>query len=308
MKTKLFLSGIALAFLLLASCGNVFIAGLLPEKPGNTVATNNRNTGGGGTGGNENGNNTGSGRGPIISISSIPAGRVEMKAVYVDNQKQDMAMNGSGDFTLAGQPQNEIIHHIEVTEYDSHDVEINGTPRKWFIGRPAVDMVPLQISMGAGTEWDVEFRPADSSGHIPIGTVAELQLINKDDGSNLSGDYLQEADIDLLGGVTGTFDSSLEKLDWTPIGKDANGVLIGGFTGVFDGGGNKLENLLITGTHPSALTRNNGLFSQVGDGSSSGAEVKKVKLWGSVTIGSNPGMSIDNTGSIAGYEIGRAHV
>ena len=59
---------------------------------------------------------------------------------------------------------------------------------------------PIYLNIHA--DGSLQFRPADAEGFIPIGSIAEFQMIN----NNLGGKYKLEADIDLLGPA----------LVWTP--------------------------------------------------------------------------------------------
>jgi uncharacterized protein YjdB len=118
------------------------------------------------------------------------------------------------------------------------------------IGRKANSDINLKFNGTALT-----FRDADINGAIPIGTYAELQLINKDNTTK-AGNYKQEADIDLM------------SEPWTPIAT---------FAGTFDGGRHAIANLYVS----RGTTGDNGLF-----GRSNNATIKYVNIVsGSVTGG-----------------------
>jgi hypothetical protein len=141
------------------------------------------------------------------------------------------------------------------------------------MGRKDSDTTPLKLNISPAGE--LAFRGADAQGVIPVGTVAELQMINTVTGA-LAGKYCQEADIDLLGAVTGP---PLTPLTWKPIGKAAP------FTGEFDGGGKLLTHISVNESSNGA-----GLFGYL-NGS---AVLQNIRLEsGSVT-------GQEDTGGIAG--------
>jgi uncharacterized protein YjdB len=124
------------------------------------------------------------------------------------------------------------------------------------IGRKADSDINLKIN---GTA--LALRDADGSGVIPIGTYAELQLINKDNNTK-AGNYKQEADIDLM------------NESWKPIST---------FTGTFDGARHTVANLFI-----NTNAGNQGLFGEI-----NGATIKNIGVMsGSVTSTSGGAASI----------------
>jgi hypothetical protein len=158
-----------------------------------------------------------------------------------------------------------------------------------YIGRKVAKggkMITLDFDAVSG---ELRHRAADGSGFIPIGSYAEFQLINSG-STNMSKNYKQEANLDLLGDQNGngTFGENGD-LDWTPVGL----IQAFSFTGTFDGDGKDIANLYIDRPGTNAI----GLF-----GSSSGA-FKNVHIRsGSVTgqqgvggvVGILTGGSIEN--------------
>ncbi|MDR0550443.1 MAG: hypothetical protein LBG72_00320, partial [Spirochaetaceae bacterium] len=146
----------------------------------------------------------------------------------------------------------------------------------------------------------LEFRDADGAGYVPVGTYAEFQLIN----TAPTGNYKQEADLDLLGAV-GYYGG---QENWVPIGNIANP-----FFGNFDGGGHTIDNLYIY--HPSDYFQ--GLFGlvvtatlkniRIASGSVSGDNcvggIAGRNQYGTITACYNAGAvsGIDYTGGVAGY-------
>jgi hypothetical protein len=146
-------------------------------------------------------------------------------------------------------------------------VEIGAGPSTSFlIGRAAGSVrehgVHLKLS-GGGVPYTLEHRPADSGGFVPIGSYAELQLINANTASR-KGHYKQEADLDLLGdrdgdGVFGEAgDQELERL-----GGNSS------FSGIFDG-----DNKGISNIYMNPGSNNVGLFGVV----NRGGAVKNVNI------------------------------
>ncbi|GHV50166.1 hypothetical protein AGMMS49579_03330 [Spirochaetia bacterium] len=150
------------------------------------------------------------------------------------------------------------------------------------IGRLAQSGAPL-IVLNLDTGGDLHFRPA-VSGSIPIGTYAEFQLINTVSGA-LGGAYKQEADLDLMGGMT--MSSLWDIIAWTPVGAASGSA----FIGTYDGNGKKLLRLQIN-TPGSASPV--GLFSQVG----STGVIKNVGIESGAVVGNN------NVGGVAGISAG----
>lgn len=103
----------------------------------------------------------------------------------------------------------------------------NGT--EYEIGREESGEIRLRIVDGL-----VAFREADANGFIPVNTIAELKMIDRDDASR-ADKYLQQADIDLL------------DAEWTPISR---------LTGTYDGGGHAIARLKV-----SLGRGNGGLFA-----------------------------------------------
>ena len=93
----------------------------------------------------------------------------------------------------------------------------------YLIGRSTSGVLYLKIH-GNG---NLLLRPAGSDGYIPIGSYAELQLINTV-ANALNNNYRQEADLDLM------------NEPWMPVG--SNGAP---FAGIYNGDGHTIANLAI---------------------------------------------------------------
>jgi uncharacterized repeat protein (TIGR02543 family) len=102
-----------------------------------------------------------------------------------------------------------------------------------------------------------------SGGFIPIGSCGEFQLIS----GNLSGSFIQEADLDLLGNMS-------PRQEWTPIGDS--------FHGTFDGANFSMYNIFIYQLAGDSC----GLFKNLGINGT----LKNINLRsGSITAKSNAG-------------------
>ena len=139
--------------------------------------------------------------------------------------------------------------------------------------------VPVLIGRTGGETIHLKFNGAALvhrnavNGAIPIGSYAELQLINTAAGA-LGYDYKQDADINLMGKV------------WTPIGRNATNYH---FTGTYDGNRKMITGLYINNTSLDYA----GLFGYIGVSGDPG-EVKNLGVAGSVT-------GREWVGAIAGY-------
>jgi hypothetical protein len=159
-----------------------------------------------------------------------------------------------------------VVYSVAIDEFPG---------REYLIGRRADETVTLKLD-AAG---DVLFRDAD--GKIPIGTFAEFARINTD-ATTRAGDYLQEADLDMLGAAS-------TPQNWTPTGTGGTGNR---FTGSYDGGGFRLANLFID--HPDRDYT--GLFGAVGpSGSLSRIGIVSGSVTGEQLVGSVCG---ENYGTI----------
>ena len=123
------------------------------------------------------------------------------------------------------------------------------------IGRRAYEIFTLKVDLD-GT---VILRDPDPvTQKIPIGTYVELNLVRDD----LAGDYIQEADIDLMGGVVGGAPNC------TPIGTFSDR-----FTGSYDGGGHTIANLVIDSPGANDV----GLFGCV-DGTGGNGNLTRIGI------------------------------
>ena len=184
----------------------------------------------------------------INMINSFYIGDVTVN--YAGGGKQTLQYDAStGNIpTLPG----EMIQSIELPDAGG---------KTQLIGRSTSGTLTLKIH-GSG---DLLLRPADSEGYIPVGSYAELQLINTAMGA-LGGNYKQEADLDLM------------NEPWMPIGSDGSG-----FAGIFDGGGHTIANLKIDLTSAD----NVGLFGVLGGDNPQISDVHIIS--GSVKGGANVG-------------------
>ncbi|MDR2449315.1 MAG: Ig-like domain-containing protein [Prevotellaceae bacterium] len=174
----------------------------------------------------------------VVTVNAVPTPgsinldgateSVSVELTYTDNATENLTIT------------NGAIHPTTALK-TIKSIKINaGSPI--LIGRKADADINLKIN---GTS--VAFRDADGGGAIPIGTYAELQLINKDNTTK-AGSYKQEADIDLM------------SEPWTPINP---------FAGTFDGGRHAIANLYVN----RGTSGDNGLF-----GRSNNATIKYVNI------------------------------
>ena len=135
---------------------------------------------------------------PIIGNS----GTVRYIVHYTDNTSERTYTDGPGPVTFNGS--GKTVRSIELPDYG----------RTYLIGRKDITSIELNLD----EDGDLNFRPSED-GYTPIGSYAEMQLINTLDGA-MAGYYRQEADLDLM------------NEQWTPIGSEQEP-----FTGIFDGNG-----------------------------------------------------------------------
>lgn len=95
--------------------------------------------------------------------------------------------------------------------------------KSYLIGRSDIESITLNLNKTG----ELGFRPS-TDGYTPIGSFAEMQLINTSKAS-LSGKYKQDDNIDLLNEA------------WTPIGSEDTP-----FYGTFDGNGFSISNVNIS--------------------------------------------------------------
>lgn len=92
------------------------------------------------------------------------------------------------------------------------------------------------ITLAFDDNGKLEYRK-DSNGKILINTVAELMRINED-SNNLSGKYLQESNLHLLGDESMIGQPYAKRINWIPIGSNSSE-----FTGEYDGNGYSIGNI-----------------------------------------------------------------
>ncbi|GAP72061.1 hypothetical protein SAMD00024442_23_19 [Candidatus Symbiothrix dinenymphae] len=136
------------------------------------------------------------------------------------------------------------------------------------IGRAAPDAT-YPIGLNLAVTGVLVLRPDNSSGHIPIGSYAELQLIGADD-VKLSDTYGLEADLDMM------------DVSFTPLGNNSLP-----FTGIFDGGGKELENLKIEKTGEDYV----GLFGRISTGRVENLSLVSGTVTGRSSVGGVVGSS-----------------
>lgn len=150
---------------------------------------------------------------------------VDISVTFTDGTSEVIRTdgNGLGVLQFAGSGDRRVIR--SVSRISGPDI---------LIGRTEGGIIALNL-----TGDDVRFRAPNSGGSIPVGSYAELALINSG-AANLGGDYLQEADIDLLGSSTYSI-----RQNWAPVGAWIDGVDDQPFTGTYDGNGFNILNLYI---------------------------------------------------------------
>jgi hypothetical protein len=185
-----------------------------------------------------------------VSGSYLPAAgqTVPVQLYYIDGTFNYADIGATGIVSLmSGQiapPLGKVFHSIYLLN--------EGTTI--LLGRPSnYEMIYLKIDASG----NLQFRqavPNQNEGNspcIPIGTVGEFALINKN-AETLAGKYIQTHDLNMAGN------------NWLPIGAAPIGVPgpVGpdyDFTGTFDGAGKKLENLTINRPNENYV----GLFAYI---------------------------------------------
>ncbi len=146
------------------------------------------------------------------------------------------------------------------------------------IGRTVGEAFTLKTENG-----EIVFRDADGQGRIPLGTRAEMDLLNNTKvTAKLSGSYIQEGNIDLLFQEGDNILTS--PYYWYGIGVSKSYY----FTGTYDGGGYTLSHI---------GSRGNGLF-----GFAKNATIKNITL----SSGSIEGT--DYVGGICGWAEGTTQI
>jgi hypothetical protein len=201
-----------------------------------------------------------------------------------DGSRQEIPDGPASTFTLDGYTGNTItLHYVgwkrDVTSKSTegtfpagdakriiHSLELEGGA-KILVGR-TTKSGPITLRLSGDVP--VLRVPDVPDSPVPIGTVAELQLLN----TALDGHYRQEAPLDLL------------SLEWTPIGHAAP------FTGTYDG--NNISNLKISVDRQHA-----GLFGQVLDATIRNVHVTSGELSGPVHVGAICGLARGNTAIVS---------
>ena len=151
---------------------------------------------------------------PIIGNN----GTVRYIVHYTDNSTERIYTEGGN--TIAFNGSGKTVRSIELPDYG----------KTYLIGRKDI----TEITLNLDEDGDLNFRPS-VDGYIPIGSYAEMQLINTLDGA-MSGYYRQEDDIDLM------------NESWIPIGDENNP-----FSGVFDGNGFGISRINVSGHEYAGL-------------------------------------------------------
>jgi len=176
---------------------------------------------------------------------------------FTNNSSRTATVNASGQI-----PGNKSEINLTV-----ESLSLNGGAPV-LIGRMGGETIRLKYNNGVLVHRDAV------NDIIPIGTYAEIQLINTASGA-LAGNYKQESDINLMG------------KPWTPIGRGNNAA--NRFTGKYNGNGNMIHGLYINNTSLDYA----GFFGYVGTTGITG-EVKNLGVAGNVT-------GREWVGGIAGY-------
>ena len=176
---------------------------------------------------------------------------------FMDNTSRTATVNASGQIRGDNSEINLTVQSLS----------LNGEAPV-LIGRLGCETIHLKFNNGA-----LVHRNA-ANGAIPIGTYAELQLINTATDA-LAANYIQESDINLMG------------KPWTPVGRGNNASNC--FTGTYDGNCRTINGLYIN--DPSLDYA--GLFGCIGATDVAG-EVKNTGVSGNVT-------GREWIGGIAGY-------
>jgi hypothetical protein len=186
-----------------------------------------------------------------------------MNITYVDDTPGKMELNANGEWVVTA-PQNKVIKTFTT------NTQAGGTGQTYLMGR--MDDMPIKLNIdSAGT---LGFRPPDADG-IPIGTVEEFQMINKNH-TTLARKYYQEDDLDLMGNLGN---------QWTPIGRFG-----GSFTGVFDGRGYSIDNIYVV-----EADRGAGLFGHInGNAKLQNIHIKSGSVTGWTDVGGIVGSQWDN--------------
>ena len=217
--------------------------------------------------------------GPIIAVSDT----VKFTVNYTDGtSEQTMTVDTD---TIRFNGAGKTVRSIELPDYG----------KSYLIGR--VDATELVLNFD--DEGNLVLRAAEQ-GYIPIGSYAEMQLINAMEDK--SGRYRQEADIDLL------------SEPWIPITN---------FTGEFDGAGYKFSNILIDldnasdgsglfGSISGATLSDIHLVSGIVEGGSHTGAICATAFGGTIEYCTNAaeihGTSVSNLGGILGYMNGNSMI
>ncbi|MDR2131288.1 MAG: fimbrillin family protein [Odoribacteraceae bacterium] len=187
--------------------------------------------------------------GRLEVVNNIYSGSIKVN--YTDGESETVQyapLTGEIPFTQFGK----TIEGIEL---------LDAGGKTYSIGRLTSGALTLKL-LGNG---DLEFRPADPDGVIPIGSYAEFQLIH----NVLDGSYRQEADIDLM------------NREWMPVGSEETP-----FSGSYDGGNHTIVNLKIERDDAN----NRGLFGYTNE-----AEIRDLHIASGKVKGG------DGVGGICGY-------
>jgi len=167
-------------------------------------------------------------------------------------------------------------------------------PIKFTNFTPASSAVKVILKDAYKVQFEIQFKKekgdAAQSIYLQIANDATFGVWSTGDlaaiNSNLSGNYLQQLDLNLSMAVNATTDSGFDDGGWVPLGTNENA-----FSGSYDGNGKIINNLTING-----VSYNQGLF-----GASSGNLTKIALLNASVTGNECVGGLVgwQNSGSIS---------
>lgn len=124
--------------------------------------------------------------------------------------------------------------------------KLSAGDKEILLGRRDNEIIVLNLD----EEANIDFRPAGTSGYIPVGSYAEFQLINRDAEAR-SKKYRLESDLDFLGRAPAEEGGVWTGEDWMPIGTYAfirnnpQPTIDAAFSGEFDGLSHSIYNLYI---------------------------------------------------------------
>lgn len=136
-----------------------------------------------------------------------------------------------GSIIDASSSEGKIVYSREDEKKLIYSIQPESVTDPVFIGRYSDEKVSLKFKDNKLT-----FRDA-VDGKVPLGSYSEIQLLRNDEVAR-TWDFIQEADLDLLGSEDIT-KNGLERRNWNTLGSDQDHM----FTGSYDGNGFKIHNI-----------------------------------------------------------------